>query len=81
MELDENQDSQISLEKFVTGFKKLVLKQAPLPTTSVPADHSQAMTFLNEAMNRSLKKVLEEVAQQVGMKGDAPPPAPSTAQE
>ena len=79
MELDENQDSQISLEKFVTGFKKLVLKQPPLPTTSVPADHSQAMTFLNEAMNRSLKKVLADVAQRVGMNGDAPLPAPPPA--
>ena len=39
--------------------------------TSVPADHSQAMTLLNEAMNRTLKKVLEDVAQVVGMKGDA----------
>ena len=51
--------------------KKFVLKQAHLSMTSVPADHSQAMTLLNEAMNRTLKKVLEDVAQVVGMKGDA----------
>ena len=50
--------------------KKFVLKQAPLPT-SVPADHSQAMALLNEAMNRTLKKKLGDVAQEVGMKGDA----------
>ena len=72
MELDENQDSQISLEKFVTGFKKLVLKQAPLPTTSVPADHSQAMSMLNEALNQSLKKWLAEFALKyaIDMKGE-----------
>jgi Ca2+-binding EF-hand superfamily protein len=69
-ELDENQDGKISLEEFFTGYKNLVLKQAPLPT-SVPADHSQAMSILNEAMNRTLKKALAEYAQVVGIKGDA----------
>ena len=68
--MDENQDGQISREEFVTSLKKFVLKQAPLPT-SVPADHSQAMAMLNEAMNRTLKKMLGDVAQVVGMKGDA----------
>ena len=69
-ELDENQDGKISLEEFFTGYKKLVLKQAPL-STSVPADHSQAMSILNEAMNRTLKKALADYAQVVGMNGDA----------
>ena len=65
--MDENQDGQISREEFVTSFKKFVLKQAPLPT-SVPADHSQAMALLNEAMNRTLKKVVEDFAGWAGMK-------------
>ena len=69
-ELDENQDGKISLEEFFTGIKKIVLKQAPL-STSVPADHSQAMSILNEAMNRTLKKALADYAQVVGMNGDA----------
>ena len=69
--MDENQDGQVSKEEFVSYLKKFVLKQAHLSMTSVPADHSQAMTLLNEAMNRTFKKVLEDVAQVVGMKGDA----------
>ena len=62
--MDENQDGQISREEFVTSLKKFVLKQAPLPT-SVPADHSQAMALLNEAMNRTLKKAVEDFARAV----------------
>jgi Ca2+-binding EF-hand superfamily protein len=83
-ELDENQDGKISLEEFFTGIKKMVLKQAPLPTF-VPSDHSQAMSILNEAMNRTLKKALADYAEQVGMKGDAkvdrltPQPIPNHA--
>jgi hypothetical protein len=62
----------------------MVLKQAPLPTF-VPSDHSKAMSILNEAMNRTLKKALADYAEQVGMKGDAevdrltPQPIPNHA--
>jgi Ca2+-binding EF-hand superfamily protein len=70
-ELDENhEDGKIFYKEFVTCFKKLVLKQAPL-SSPVPADHSRAMYILNEAMNRSLKKALADYAQVVGMNGDA----------
>jgi Ca2+-binding EF-hand superfamily protein len=83
-ELDEHQDGKIFFKEFVTCFKKLVLKQAPL-STPVPADHSRAIYILNEAMNRSLKKALADYAQEVGMKGDAevdrlmPQPIPNRA--
>jgi len=66
-ELDENQDGHISDVEFVLGIKKVVLKQPQLPPTSRPADHSQAMTMLNEALNRSLKKWLAEFAQKYGI--------------
>ena len=62
--MDENQDGQVSKEEFVAGFKNFVLKQAPLPA-NVPADHSQAMALLNEAMNRTLKKAVEDFARAV----------------
>ena len=61
-ELDENQDGHISSGEFVLGIKRVVLKQPQKPPTSRPADHSQAMSMLNEALNQSLKKWLAEFA-------------------
>ena len=66
--MDENQDGQISREEFVSYLKKFVLKQAQLSMTSDPADHLQAMALLNEAMNRTLKMVVEDFAGWAGMK-------------
>ena len=64
---DESGDGQITPEEFVNAFKKRVLSLPCITSNSRPKNHTEAMRMLNESINRTLKKELNEYARSVDL--------------